>query len=80
MIPQAWLSLAEAERLSGINQGVISRAINAGAIRSNGLTGKGRPKLTRQTSTAGRLDRTKRPERTESDTEVERKLRRHGND
>jgi hypothetical protein len=31
-----WLTLAEAERISGINRGVISRAVDAGDLASNG--------------------------------------------
>jgi hypothetical protein len=72
-----WLSLAHAARLSGINQGVISRAVDSGEIQSNGLKGKGKRKIDSADFNRWHMKRSERPERTETDAEVERKLRRH---
>ncbi len=75
-----WLSLADAERLSGVNQGVISRAVDRGEIKSNNQKGRGRRKIDSADFNRWLLERSQRPERIEGEAEVERKLRRPIND
>ena len=67
-----WISLADAEKLSGINRGVISKAAKADEIKSNGETGKGKIKIDSADFNRWHLERAKRPEQAESDEEVKR--------
>jgi hypothetical protein len=64
--PLQWISLADAERISGINRGVISRAVAAGELASNGQAGKGKRKIDAADFTRWQVERARRPERTES--------------
>jgi hypothetical protein len=70
-----WLSLAQAEQLSGINRGTISRAIDAGEIKSNGETGKGKRKIDSADFNRWHLERANRLEQTESEEQVEKLLK-----
>jgi hypothetical protein len=75
-----WLSLAEAERLSGINQGTISKAVENGELISNGSKGKGKRKVDSADFNRWCLARSEKPQRVETNAEVKRKLRRHTKD
>jgi hypothetical protein len=67
------ISLIEAERLSGVNRGVIWRAVQDGKIDTNGKKGRN---LRISSSGFNRwlLDRVSRPEPVESDAAVKKKL------
>jgi hypothetical protein len=78
--PRQWLTLAEAERISGINRGVISRAVDAGALASNGQKGRGKRKIDAAAFTRWQLQRAQRPERTESSAHVQRLVDKHVRD
>jgi hypothetical protein len=75
-----WLTLADAERISLINRGVISRAVDAGELKSNGLSGKGQRKVDPADFIRWLLERAKKTEQTESTAQVERKVRNHVTD
>jgi hypothetical protein len=75
-----WLSLAEAERISGINRGTISKAVESGKLRSNGQKGKGKLKVEAGDFSRWVLERTSKPERIESTAKVEKLVRRHVKD
>jgi hypothetical protein len=76
---QPYISLAEAERISGINRGVISRAIDAGALESNGCKGRGR-KVDAADFSLWQIRRAKGPERKESDQHVISQIKKHVHD
>jgi hypothetical protein len=78
--PRQWITLAEAERISGINRGVISRAVDAGALASNGQKGRGKRKIDAAAFTLWQLQRAQRPERTESTAHVQRLVDKHVRD
>jgi hypothetical protein len=63
-----WLTLAEAERISNVNQGVISRAVDAG------LQGKAKRKVDSVDFNRWVLERSAKPEQKESAATVEKKL------
>jgi hypothetical protein len=69
-----WISFAEAERVSGINRGLISRAAKTGEIKTNGEQGKGKIKIDAADFMRWQLERSKRPEQAESDEKVQRLL------
>src|SRR5262249_23260647 len=75
--PRQWITLAEAERISGINRGVISRAVDAGVLASNGQKGRGKRKIDAAAFTRWQLQRAQRPERTESTAHVQRLVDKH---
>jgi hypothetical protein len=72
-----WISVAQAAQISGINPGVISRAADAGQLRSNGKKGKGKRKIDALDFTRWQLERIKRPERAESDEHVASLAQKH---
>jgi hypothetical protein len=78
--PRQWITLAEAERISGINRGVISRAVDAGALASNGQKGRGKRKIDAGAFTRWQLQRAQRPERTERTAHVQRLVDKHVRD
>jgi hypothetical protein len=63
-----WISLADAELTSGINRGIISRAVDADEIKHNGQTGKGKRKIDAADFTRWQLERAKRPEKRDNPT------------
>jgi hypothetical protein len=71
-----WLTLAQAETLSGVNRGTISRAVDTGLLKSNGQSGKGKRKVDAADFARWQLERAKRPEQTESQQQVERLLKK----
>jgi hypothetical protein len=71
-----WISLAEASKLSAINAGVISRAVDSGEIVSNGQSGKGKRKVDSADFNRWVLKRNSKPERPETDAEILQKLKR----
>jgi hypothetical protein len=77
--PILWLSLAEAERLTGINRGTLSKAIKKGELVSNGATGKGRVKVSAAAFLRWLSEQTKKPDRQESDAQVEKLMKKFCN-
>jgi hypothetical protein len=75
--PKKWLTIAEAHRISGINRGVISRAVDAGHLKSNGQTGKGKRKIDAADFARWLLERVKKPDPVESDSHVHALVRKH---
>ena len=78
--PRQWITLAEAERISGINRGVISRAVDAGVLASNGQKGRGKRKIDAAAFTRWQLQRSQRAERSESTAHVQRLVDKHVRD
>lgn len=68
------ISLAEAQKLSGINRGIISRAVNAGEIKNNGERGKGKRKIDSADFNRWVLERDKKAERTETEEGIKMRL------
>ena len=73
----AWLTIADAETISDINRGTISRAVDAGELKGNGKTRRGR-RIDAADFTRWVIERAKKPEPVESDEAVRRKLDRAG--
>jgi hypothetical protein len=71
------ISLAEAESISGISQGVISRAINAGKLKSNGLNGKGKRKVDAADFARWQLERVQKGDPVESYEHVAKLIKEH---
>lgn len=77
-----WITVTQASRISGINVGVISRAVDEGAIQSNGLKGKQRQidsaDFNRwQLDRAGKNAQAEKSEPRESDEHIQRLLDKH---
>lgn len=70
-----WLTVAEAERLSSINRGTISRACDSGEIVTNGESGRGR-RIDSTDFNRWHLAYIRRPERQESEAGILRKQNR----
>ncbi|HEX3991926.1 MAG TPA: hypothetical protein VHX39_12215 [Acetobacteraceae bacterium] len=75
--PVHWLTLVEAEQLSAINRGVISRAVTAGEIASNGKKGRQR-RLDAADFVRWQLARARRPEAPEGNEQVREQFRQLG--
>jgi hypothetical protein len=74
---QIWISLADAERITTINRGVISRAIDAGELKHNGQKGKGKRKVEPAELSVWVLQRHRKAEQTESHEQVARQIKKH---
>ena len=70
------LKVSEAERVSNINRGQISRAADTGELKSNGKTGRER-RIDTADFCRWVLARSDHPERAESSEHVERLMRRY---
>jgi len=68
-----WISLADAERATGVTRGVLSRAADRGEIATNGKRGPGRL-LDGSSLLNWAVARAGRGERGESDTAVRKKM------
>ena len=75
-----WITLADAARISGINRGVISRAVDAGALASNGQKGRGKRKIDAAAFAGWQMQRAQKSERTESMAQVKRLVQKHVRD
>jgi len=73
--PNAWIKLVDAEVISGINRGNISRAADRGEIADNKLTGRDR-RIDRVDFSRWQEQQAKKQDRVETAKEVERKLKR----
>ena len=69
-----WISLADAEKLSSIHRGTISKDVAKGKIKSNGKTGKGKLKIDSADFNRWHLERVKRAEQIESNEQVEKQI------
>jgi hypothetical protein len=76
---RSYVTLAKAELISDINRGVISRAIDAGELKSNGLKGRKR-RVDAADFVRWQLERAKSPEQKESDRSVMRQVSKHVRD
>jgi hypothetical protein len=74
---QAWISLAEAERVTGVHRGTISRAIDAGELKGNREKGKGKRKVDAMDLVRWSLHRSKKPDRIESEQHVKGLVSKH---
>lgn len=71
-----WLTVTEAAKITGINAGLISRAADAGELKSNGLTGRGR-KIDSVGLNQWTLAKADKESGQESDAKVERLVATH---
>jgi len=69
-----WLTISEAERISGINRGTISRALDAGSLKGNGKAGRAR-RINGNDFIRWQLERASNAEPFETDAAVKRKLK-----
>jgi hypothetical protein len=74
-----YITLAEAASISAMNRGVISRAIDAGQLKSNGLKGRGR-KVDAADFSLWQIRRAKGHERKESDQHIIGQIKKHVHD
>jgi len=75
--PNRWLSLAAAERISGIHRGNISRMVDEGKLKSNGKKGKGKRKVDTLDFVRLLNERAIKPARTERAGKVEDLVNEH---
>ena len=68
-----WMTISEAESISGINRGVISRAANAEDFMTNGETGRDR-RIDRADFTRWQQKRAAKPEPRETSQSIQKKL------
>jgi tetratricopeptide (TPR) repeat protein len=66
-----WITVSQAASVSGANPGVITRAVDAGELMGNGMTGRER-RVDAVDLTQWMLQRIAKPEAEESDAQVER--------
>jgi hypothetical protein len=71
-----WIRIAEGERVSSVNRGTISRAVNAGQIKNNGAKGPER-RIDSADFTRWVLKRANKPNSQESNAKVQRALNKH---
>lgn len=71
-----WLTVSDAARVADANTGILTRAVDAGEIRSNGKRGRQR-RIDAVDLSRWVLARTNKPEPEESDEQVERLVDRH---
>ena len=69
-----WLRVSDAAAISGVNAGVISKAIDQGSLRGNGEKGRKR-RVDGVDFNRWQLERARRPEVRESDAAVRKRLR-----
>jgi hypothetical protein len=74
-----WLRVTDAARASGTTTGIVSRAVDTGALKGNGLKGRNR-RVDGADLTRWQLARANRGEPNESDEAVERLVREHCRD
>jgi hypothetical protein len=74
--PDRWLSVSDAARVAACNKGIITRAVDDGALRSNGEAGALR-RIDAVDLTRWILDRVTKPEPRESDAAVEQLVKKH---
>ena len=70
-----WLTVGDAAKAAFVNPGQITRAVNDGSLKSNGLTSR-RRRIDKAALTDWMLKRSKKPEPRENDEVVRRKLDR----
>jgi hypothetical protein len=74
-----WITISQAQRISSINKGTISRAADSKEIRTNGEMGRLRL-LDSADFNRWHLERIDKPERQESDQHIQEKMRRYNDD
>src|SRR5262249_42079235 len=74
-----WLTVSAAAKVAGINTGTLTRAVDAGEIRSNGKRGRDR-RINPGDLTRWLLARADKPEREESEEQVKRLTDKHCRD
>ncbi len=76
---QRWLTVSEAAQVAGCNKGVITKAVNAGELKGNGLEDRKR-RIDAAALAHWMLARAGKPEPVESDEAVERQVKKHVRD
>jgi len=77
--PNRWLTVSEAAQISGCNKGIITKAVNDGKLKGNGLTGRER-RIDGVDFNRWQLERAGKSEPSESDEAVKKLVRKHVND
>jgi hypothetical protein len=77
--PGRWLTVSEAERITGVNKGTIARAVDAGTLKSNDLKDRER-RVDAVDLARWALERAGKPEAPESEAAVERLFKKHARD
>jgi hypothetical protein len=72
----SWIKVSQAEKISRVSRGFISRLADAGRIRSNGKNNTAR-RISTLDFIGWLLSRDKRPEPKESDAQVDKLVTRH---
>jgi hypothetical protein len=76
---ERWLTVSEAARISACNKGIITRAVEAGTLKSNGKAGRLR-RIDAVDLARWQLARAAKPEPTENDASVEPLVKKHVHD
>jgi hypothetical protein len=74
---ESWLTVTEAATIAGVNSGIISREADDGKLKSNGQSSRAR-RIDSVDLTRWILERSRRPESSESDEQVKRSMRKAG--
>jgi len=69
--PHRWITVSEAERITGCNRGIISRAVDGNELKGNGKSGRAR-RIDAVDLARWQLQRVEGTEPGESNAEVER--------